>query len=42
MAIFEAKVFLDRSDAEPFSVSVAQQTMQDSRGLCEEQLKMRR
>lgn len=31
MAIFEAKVFLDRSDAEPFSVSVAQQTMQDSR-----------
>lgn len=29
MAIFEAKVFLDRSDAEPFSVSVAQQTMQD-------------
>ena len=27
MAIFEAKVFLDRSDAEPFSVSVAQQTI---------------
>ena len=26
MAIFEAKVFLDRSDAEPFSMSTAQQT----------------
>ena len=25
MAIFEARVFLDRSDAEPFSMSVAQQ-----------------
>ena len=34
MAIFEAKVFLDRSDAEPFSVSVAQQTMQDMRKVC--------
>lgn len=31
MAIFEAKVFLDRSDAEPFSMSTAQQTTQDSR-----------
>ncbi|ALP92514.1 hypothetical protein [Intestinimonas butyriciproducens] len=31
MAIFEAKVFLDRSDAEPFSMSVAQQSTQDSR-----------
>ena len=31
MAIFEAKVFLDRSDAEPFSMSTAQQTSQDSR-----------
>ena len=30
MAIFEAKVFLDRSDAEPFSMSTAQQTTQDS------------
>lgn len=35
MAIFEAKVFLDRSDAEPFSVSVAQQTMQDSRPIAD-------
>lgn len=31
MAIFEAKVFLDRSDAEPFSMSVAQQNAQSSR-----------
>ena len=31
MAIFEAKVFLDCSDAEPFSMSTAQQTTQDSR-----------
>jgi hypothetical protein len=31
VAIFEARVFLDRSDAEPFSVSVAQQSRQDSR-----------
>ena len=31
MAIFEAKVFLDRSDVEPFSMSTAQQTTQDSR-----------
>lgn len=31
MAIFEARVFLDRSDTEPFSVSVAQQSNQDSR-----------
>ena len=31
MAIFEARVFLDRSDAEPFSMSVAQQQLQDNR-----------
>ena len=31
MAIFEACVFLDRSDAEPFSMSVAQQQLQDNR-----------
>lgn len=31
MAVFEAMVFLDRSDAEPFSMSVAQQSAQDSR-----------
>ena len=33
MAIFEAKVFLDRSDAEPFSMSTAQQTTHDRREL---------
>ena len=31
MAIFEARVFLNRSDAEPFSMSVAQQSNQDNR-----------
>ena len=31
MAIFEAKVFMDRSDAEPFSMSVVQQTKQDNK-----------
>ncbi len=31
MAIFEARVFLDRGDIEPFSMSVAQQQIQDSR-----------
>ena len=31
MAIFEARVFLDRGDAEPFSMSVAQQQLQDNR-----------
>ena len=31
MAIFEARVCLDRSDAEPFSMSVAQQQLQDNR-----------
>ena len=31
MAIFEARVFLDRGDAEPFSMSVAQQSNQDNR-----------
>lgn len=30
MAIFEARVFLDRSDVEPFSMSVAQQSEQDN------------
>lgn len=31
MAIFEAKVFMDRSDAEPFSMSVVQQTKQNNK-----------
>lgn len=31
MAIFEAKVFMERSDAEPFSMSIVQQTKQDNK-----------
>ena len=33
MAVFEARVFLDRGDAEPFSMSVAQQQLQDKQKL---------